>query len=195
MSQSGPQAQPAARSWPGKLLVLAVAIAVVILDQLAKTWALGHLTDGPHHVLGPVNLVLTFNRGAAFSLGAGVGPEIEAVAVAMVAGVLLASRRLARRGASGPLVVGLGLLIGGAVSNLADRFVRHHHGAVVDFVQLVSWWPVFNVADAAITVGAVTLALSMAFPSPSSGGQTADSGNAPVANPASGITAGDHDNS
>jgi len=171
-----------------------VAIAVLIVDQLTKTWALGHLTDGPHHVVGPVNLVLTFNRGAAFSLGAGVGPEIEAVAVAVVAGVLLASRRLARRGASGPLTVGLGLLIGGALSNLADRFARHHHGAVVDFVQLVSWWPVFNVADAAITVGAVTLALSMAFPSPSSGGQAADNTTA-AASPAAGLTAGDHDKS
>ena len=58
-------------------------------------------------------------------------------------------------------MVALGLLAGGAVSNLADRFFRHHHGAVVDFIQLVSWWATFNVADAAITIGALTLAVSL----------------------------------
>ena len=60
-------------------------------------------------------------------------------------------------------MVALGLLAGGAVSNLADRFFRHHHGAVVDFISLVSWWATFNVADAAITVGALTLAVSLLF--------------------------------
>ena len=79
------------------------------------------------------------------------------------------------RGAPWPVIVGLGLLAGGALSNLADRFFRHHHGAVVDFIQLVSWWATFNVADAAITVGALTLAVSLVlFPgtaSPSSRGR------------------------
>jgi signal peptidase II len=59
------------------------------------------------------------------------------------------------------VIVALGLLAGGAVSNLADRFFRHHHGGVVDFIQLVSWWATFNVADAAITVGALTLVVTM----------------------------------
>ena len=49
------------------------------------------------------------------------------------------------------------------MSNLADRFFRHHHGAVVDFISLVSWWATFNVADAAITIGALTLAVSLVF--------------------------------
>jgi signal peptidase II len=52
----------------------------------------------------------------------------------------------------------MGALLGGALGNLADRLIRHHHGAVIDFIDL-RWWPVFNVADAAITVGAALLAL------------------------------------
>ncbi|MGH9059697.1 MAG: signal peptidase II, partial [Acidimicrobiales bacterium] len=58
----------------------------------------------------------------------------------------------------------LGLLLGGAVGNLVDRLVRHHHGGVVDFIDAVriggtDYWPIFNVADAAIVVGAVGLVL------------------------------------
>jgi signal peptidase II len=56
----------------------------------------------------------------------------------------------------------LGLIIGGALGNLVDRLVRHHAGAVIDFVDL-RWWPVFNVADAAITVGVVVAVMRAAF--------------------------------
>jgi signal peptidase II len=154
------------RPWRRPWALVAVAAVVIALDQLTKSLALSHLRVGvPRHVFGPVNLLLTFNQGAAFSLGAGVAPLVEAVAVALVVGVVLASGRLARRGTNLTVTVGLGLLSGGAVSNLADRFVRHHHGAVVDFVQLVSWWPIFNLADACITVGAVLVAFNLAFPS------------------------------
>ena len=162
---AGGQAEPRPRR--RAVALGAVAAVVVAADQLTKSLALGHLQLGvPDHVIGPVNLLLTFNRGAAFSLGAGVAPVVEGVAAALVVAVVLASRRVARRGASLPLTIGLGLLSGGAVSNLADRFVRHHHGAVVDFVQLVSWWPIFNLADACITVGAVLVALNLAFAAP-----------------------------
>jgi signal peptidase II len=115
-------------------------------------------------VIGPTYLFLTYNRGAAFSFGAGASPVIAAVAVALVLVVGFYSRRLAKGGASLPVIVGLGLLAGGALSNLSDRFFRHHHGAVVDFIQLVSWWATFNVADAAITVGALTLAVTLVYP-------------------------------
>lgn len=166
---TGPYA-PRRAQGPGgwrALLAVAVAVMVVVADQLTKTWALHHLADGRViHVLGPTNLVLTFNRGAAFSLGSGLGPLIEVVAIAVLVGVLYGSRRLAR-GRIGPaLAVGLGLVSGGAVSNLVDRAVRHHHGGVVDFVQLVGWWPVFNVADASITVGALIVAARLALSSP-----------------------------
>lgn len=148
------------RRW---LVLGAVAVFVIAADQWTKSWAQRALAGGPHHVLGPVNLVLTFNTGAAFSLGSGVTPLVEAVAVVLVALVLWQSGRLAKGGAGWASVIGFGLLSGGALSNLADRVFRHHHGAVVDFIQLVSWWPVFNVADAALTVGAATVAVSAIF--------------------------------
>jgi len=145
-------------------LLLVVAATVVALDQWSKSWALHDLSDvARRHVIGPVYLTLTFNRGAAFSLGAGASPIIEAVAIALVVVVIAMSRRAAKGGANVAIIIGLGLLLGGALSNLADRLFRHHHGAVVDFIQLVSWWPTFNVADASITVGAVTLVVAMVF--------------------------------
>jgi signal peptidase II len=110
--------------------------------------------------------VLTYNRGAAFSLGSGASPVIEAIAVVLVVIVLWFSGRLARGGGHLATIVGFGLVSGGALSNLVDRVARHHHGAVVDFIQLVSWWPIFNVADAAITVGAATIAVTLVFLAP-----------------------------
>jgi signal peptidase II len=110
-----------------------------------------------------VNFALNYNRGAAFSLGSGESSLIVVIAVVLAIAVLAVSGRLARAGASVVSIVALGLLSGGAVSNLVDRFVGHDHGGVVDFVQLVSWWPVFNLADASITVGAVALAASLLF--------------------------------
>jgi signal peptidase II len=148
------------------MLIPAVAAVVVVADQATKTWALNHLRVSDRHLFGPVWLVLTFNSGAAFSLGRGVTPIVETVVVVLVVWLLVFSRR-ASRAASTPMAVGLGLLLGGAAGNLIDRVFRHHHGAVIDFIDAVrigdhDWWPVFNVADAAIVVGVIVLLLSYA---------------------------------
>jgi signal peptidase II len=141
-----------------RLLILVIAALVVVADQLSKTWALHHLHQ-PRHVIGPTNFILTFNSGAAFSIGRGVTPIIEAVVVVMVVWLVVMSRR-ASRSASLGVTIGLGLLLGGALGNLIDRVFRHNHGAVIDFIQAVSWWPVFNVADASIVIGVIVLAVS-----------------------------------
>jgi signal peptidase II len=141
-------------------VVVAVAAAVIVVDQVTKTLALDHLRFGvAHHVIGPVNWRLTLNSGAAFSLGRGVTPVVEAAVVVLVAGLVLFAGRAGRR-ASGPALVGLGLLLGGALSNLGDRLFRPFDGSVVDFIQAVSWWPVFNVADSAVVVGVIVLVLT-----------------------------------
>lgn len=135
---------------------------MIAVDQVTKSLALHHLDPSrPSHVVGPVYLELTYNSGAAFSMGTGVTPIVEAAVVLLVVGLILYSRR-AGRSAPVPVSVGLGLLVGGALSNLADRVVRHLpvHGSVVDFIRAVSWWPVFNVADASIVVGVILVVLT-----------------------------------
>lgn len=128
-----------------------VAAAVVAVDQVTTTWAIDHL-HRPVHLIGPLGLALEFNSGTAFSLFAGAGAWITPVIVlAVIVLVMLAWR--ARRPVP---ALAYGLVLGGALGNLADRVLRGHGGAVVDFVTL-SHWPTFNVADACITVGVVLL--------------------------------------
>lgn len=155
------------------LAVPAIGVLVVAADQASKTWALHH-TLGGRHVLWTLWFDLTFNSGAAFGIGHGVTPFIEAAVVVVLIGFLLFGRRAARS-ASWPVIVSLGLVIGGAAGNLADRFFRHipgHPGAVIDFIAAArvgqhDWWPVFNVADSCIVVGVIILVLSVRRSRPS----------------------------
>ncbi len=136
-----------------KALVAATTAAVVTLDQLTKAWALRALADGPVHLIWTLRLDLSFNSGAAFGLGRGLAPLLVAVGVVLVAVLLTVGGRAVTSSAGG---VALGLVLGGAVGNLADRVLRAHGGAVVDFIDF-QWWPAFNVADAAISCGALLL--------------------------------------
>ncbi|MDQ6782469.1 MAG: signal peptidase II [Actinomycetota bacterium] len=152
-----------------RLAPVVVVGVVVAADQATKTWALHHALH-PRHVVGPVWLTVAFNSGAAFGLGRGITPVVSAVVVALVAGLLVLGRRAARR-ASVHAAVGLSLVVGGAIGNLVDRVVRHDHGSVIDFIAALrigthDRWPIFNVADAAIVVGAVTLATTYSFRRP-----------------------------
>ncbi len=147
--------------------VAAVASLVLVLDQATKHWALQALQDGPIDVIGSLRFYLTYNTGASFSIGSGrgIGPWVAILAVLVVVGLALGSTSRIRLGA-----VSGGLVIGGVVGNLIDRAFRGDdgflHGAVVDFVDL-QWWPVFNVADAGIVVGAILLMMaSLRAPAP-----------------------------
>jgi len=142
--------------------VAAVAAVAIALDQGSKTWALTSLSGRePLHVLGSLQLAISFNSGVAFSLGRGSGLTIVPLALAVILLVVYAARNLSGRVAASSV----GLVVGGAAGNLVDRLVRSHDGAVVDFVDL-QWWPVFNVADACIVIGGVLLAVaSMRRPS------------------------------
>ncbi|MCU1504819.1 MAG: lspA [Ilumatobacteraceae bacterium] len=149
-----PHDQP--RRWLGSTglaISLGIAAVVVLLDQLTKHWALSALTDHTEHVIWTLQLNLSFNSGMAFSRGQGIGPIIGAAAIVVVAGLALSARRV-----GSPLaVIAAGLITGGAIGNLADRLFRGRgwlHGSVIDFIDL-QWFPIFNVADAAITSGGV----------------------------------------
>ena len=156
--------RPSSRFWSRVALTGVVAALVVAADQLTKTWALHHAYP-PRHVFASLWLELTFNTGAAFGLGRGVTPVVEAAVVVLLAVLVLGARRAARRGTASEALA-LGLLLGGAVSNLSDRLLRHipgHPGAVIDWIEVArvgghEYWPVFNLADASIVVGAILLA-------------------------------------
>lgn len=156
MEAPGPSDAADVRSGSGRRLALAgsVAAVVVAVDQVTKSWAVRRLSQGDIHVVWKLDLQLTYNSGASFGLARGWAPIIGAVAVSVVV-ILLASVRHVR---SDALTVALGLVIGGALGNLADRIVRGHHGAVVDFIAL-HFWPTFNVADSCVVVGAIAAAL------------------------------------
>ena len=133
------------------------AIATIVaVDQLTKAWAVAALSDGPVHVIGEtVELELVRNSGGAFSRFQGM-TSVLAVGAIVVAFVLA---RALRKTTDTVLVVALTLVLGGAFGNLVDRFARAPgflRGHVVDFVS-VGWWPVFNVADSCVTIGAVLL--------------------------------------
>jgi len=132
--------------------------AIVVIDQLTKAWAVANLADGPKHVIGDtVELSLTRNGGSAFSRFQGMTPVL-AVGAIIVTLVLV---RVLRGTTDRVLVIALSLVLGGALGNLSDRFFRapgFMRGHVVDFVA-VGWWPVFNVADSCVTIGAILLVL------------------------------------
>jgi signal peptidase II len=140
------------------MLTGAVAAAVVAVDQVTKTWALHHASPS-RHVIWTLHLSLTLNTGIAFSQATGSTGLVTVVALAVLGALGVVAVR--SRGAYTAVV--LGLIMGGAMGNLADRLVRHQHGAVIDFIDF-RWWPVFNVADAAITIG-VLLAIARSLAS------------------------------
>jgi signal peptidase II len=117
------------------------------------------LVDGPIQLIpGILTLRYTSNSGGAFSLGTSA-PWFFAAAAGAVSVYILTS---AFRRRSGMQAIALGLVLGGALGNLTDRFVRGPGvtGQVVDFIDL-QIWPVFNVADAAVVVGAILLGWSI----------------------------------
>jgi len=144
-------------------ILLGVVPAVLVLDWITKRWALEALPGAPREALGGLMpLTLAFNRGAAFGLSIGDDSRWLFVPITFVALGLIAT--LYRQAERDDLLrlSALSLIVAGALGNLWDR-VRWDRG-VVDFlgpVDLVFWkFPIFNVADVAISIGALFLAIS-----------------------------------
>jgi signal peptidase II len=171
---AGVAAAPARRL---RRVAIAVA-AMVALDQLTKAWAVAALSDGPISIIGDsVELHLTRNPGGAFGRFRGMTPILAAAAL-LVAVFLV---RAVQRARDTWTVAALALVLGGAIGNLCDRFARSPgilRGHVVDFVK-VGWWPVFNVADSCVTIGAVLLIVRSLFP-PREDGEGSDEGDVRV---------------
>jgi signal peptidase II len=135
--------------------------AIVLADQLTKWLVLSRFAPGERiELTGFMNLVLVFNKGAAFSFLADAPGWQTPLLVAFALGAaLIVSLLLLRSPERRLFCAGLALILGGAIGNVIDRL---RFGHVVDFLDLhaAGWhWPAFNVADSAITVGAVLLIL------------------------------------
>ncbi|HIJ85295.1 MAG TPA: signal peptidase II [Magnetococcales bacterium] len=137
-------------------------MCVLLLDQMSKWVALGQLADGRKIILWEnfFDLVLVFNVGAAFGMFHDLSPIWRHIVLGGVAfGAVVAIVVILGRTTSLWLIVGFGFILGGAMGNLSDRI---RLGKVVDFIH-VHWhdlsWPVFNLADSAISVGVAMLLL------------------------------------
>jgi signal peptidase II len=159
---------------PRRLRWLWLTLAVVFLDRATKVW-IDSRPDGffPDPILPNFfELVRSHNPGIAFSFFADSSSPVvryllilgSVVIIGIIAWLLVASRHL-----NWPAAAGLALLLAGATGNVTDRIV---HGAVTDFLQvwlkflpghLFNPWPAFNVADSAVTVGAIFLVFDVLF--------------------------------
>jgi signal peptidase II len=147
---------------------LALALGVILADQWSKAAVLANLAPGGWTpVSSCFNLVLAFNRGAAFSFldNASLWQSYLFIAIALGAAAIIV-RVLARPGTGALLALALALILGGALGNAIDR-LRYHH--VVDFLDFHWPWletlfpgghfPAFNLADSAISAGVALLIL------------------------------------
>lgn len=143
------------------LWLFGVAGAAYALDRVTKLWAEGSLAGrAPLEVIpGLLSLNYTTNSGGAFGLGRSAPWVFAGATIAVSAIIVLVSVRMTRL----PIAIALGLILGGALGNLTDRALNGAHlsGHVTDFIDL-RVWPVFNLADSAIVVGAIVLALATA---------------------------------
>jgi signal peptidase II len=133
------------------LTVIVIALVVTAFDALSKVWARHALAHHPIHVGGTIWLRLQYNSGISFSFNQS-RTLLTSIATVAVAVVVVAVGLRARPGLS---AIGFGLLIGGGVANIVDRLSATPQ-RVTDFIALGSF-PVFNLADVAVTAGFITL--------------------------------------
>ncbi len=141
----------------------ATAAAVFALDRVTKAWAVE--TIAPIHsrpfLDDWVRFTFVRNPGVAFGLGAGHALPFAAITIGALVLVLVLA--LSSKSRTWPRSLALGLIVGGACGNLLDRL---RWGSVIDFIDFGyrhNWWPVFNAADSAITIGVITYAWTLLF--------------------------------
>jgi signal peptidase II len=136
------------------LAVIVVAFVVTAIDAATKAWARHDLARHGVHVVGFIWLRLEYNSGISFSINSS-GPIATTIITLVIALVVVLVGVNANHGLP---TIGFGLLIGGGVANVIDRLAANPH-QVTDFIA-VSTFPVFNVADIAITLGFIVLMIA-----------------------------------
>jgi len=139
------------------------ALLVVVTDQLSKFWIRSNLVVGQSlFELGFFQIIrVPPNTGAAFGLFQGHSFALTIVSVVVVAVILCYALFIYRRFPlldNMPNRIAIGLILGGTVGNLIDRI---RFGGVTDFISVGSWWPAFNIADSAVTIGVIIFAYSL----------------------------------
>jgi signal peptidase II len=138
-------------------MMLVIAVIIAGADRFSKMWFLNHFVTGEsRRVFSFLYLTLVHNTGTAFGMFQDSNRALLCVAYAVLILFLYGARGLCERGGCWSFW-GVSLIIGGAIGNIIDR---HLYGYVVDFIDL-RVWPVFNVADSAITVGAFLTAIGL----------------------------------
>jgi signal peptidase II len=140
---------------PGKTRTIwLTAWTIWLFDYVTKTWALSNFSSDPQPVIGTLlQFTLLKNSGAAFSLASGFTLAFSLLAVAVIAIIVKYATRITSRG----WLTCAGLLLGGVLGNLTDRIFREPGfflGHVIDWIQIPNW-PVFNIADIAISTAAL----------------------------------------
>ena len=140
---------------------LPLTALIIVADQAIKTWMVHHFALLERvHVLRVLDIILTYNTGAAFSFlsdASGWQRWLFVLLALGVSGALMVWMRRLHAAVHGLLACGLALIVGGALGNMIDRLTL---GRVVDFIHVhwrQAYFPAFNLADSAITVGAVVL--------------------------------------
>ena len=140
---------------PGKTRTIwLTAWTIWLFDYVTKTWALSNFSSDPQPVIGTLlQFTLLKNSGAAFSVASGFTLIFSLLAVAVIATIVKYATRITSRG----WLTCAGLLLGGVLGNLTDRIFREPGfflGHVIDWIQIPNW-PVFNIADIAISTAAL----------------------------------------
>ena len=153
-----PEVERQGSGWRGGLF-LVIAAFVVVLDQISKSWVRSNLElSETVPLVGCLSFTYVRNTGSAFGLFANQAFLLTVIAIVGLVVILLFYRYLSRFNVLG--IMALSLIFGGALGNLIDRL---RFGFVTDFIDVRLWgdfhWPTFNVADSAITVGSIVLAV------------------------------------
>lgn len=146
-------------------LILCSSFLLVVLDQLSKVWIRNNYNVGESGLeVGIIRITHVTNSGASFGLFSNQSTVLSIVNIIIVIGIIIVIRYL--HCISKLSMVAAGLVIGGAVGNLIDRF---QFGYITDFIDVRLWgnfhWPVFNFADSAIVIGTAIIAMSLVIAS------------------------------
>jgi signal peptidase II len=141
-------------------LLIVVILVTLLLDQISKAWIRSNLAPGDVIAVWPgvMHLSHVWNRGAAWGMLSGQRVVLVGISILVLLGAASMARDFVRRGRLA--TTGLGLIVGGAIGNLIDRVMQGH---VTDMIDMDTGWqwlrnfPVFNVADSALTVGVCVL--------------------------------------